>query len=103
MILILIKAINLGDIKISIRKLSQTHNCKICTAQSQGLCLLLKGSDFLLTESLTSKRMGFIQMLKKLRKKKKVNSYWTLDGNIYLTTNEDKILNLRSIDDFKYM
>ena len=64
---------------------------------------LLKGSDFLLTESLTSKGMGFIQMLKKLRKEKKVNSYWTLDGRIYLTTKEDKILNLRSIDDFKYI
>ena len=64
---------------------------------------LLKGSDFLLTESLTSKRMGCIQMLKKLRKEKKVNSYWTLDGRIYLTTKEDKILNLRSIDDFKYI
>ena len=64
---------------------------------------LLQGSDFLLTESVTSKRMGFIQMLKKLRKVKKVNSYWTLDGRIYLTTKEDKILNLRSTDDFKYM
>ena len=63
---------------------------------------LLKESDFLLTESLTSKRMGLIQMIKKLREEKKVNLYWTLDGRIYLTTREDKILNLRSIDDFKY-
>ena len=46
--------------------------------------------------------MGFIQMLKKLKKEKKVNSYWTLDGHIYLITKEDKILILRSIDDFKH-
>ena len=49
----------------------------------------LKGTGYLMTESLTKKRMELIKKLKRLRNEKKINSFWSLDGRIYFDLIKD--------------
>ena len=45
----------------------------------------LRGLNYLITESLTRTRVECVKKLEELRKKKKISSYWTIDGTIYYT------------------
>ena len=58
----------------------QSHNFKIFIYFSKKR---LKGSNFYITESLTSTRMNCVKNLEELRKQKKIQSHWTIDGNLY--------------------
>ena len=58
----------------------------------------LKGTRYLITESLTKKKMEIIKKLKKLRNEKKINSFWSLDGRIYFDSIKDgSIFHIKSM------
>jgi len=58
------------------------HNLKvkICSKRK-----FLKGTDMLVTESLTKRRIAAIKKMKLLHANKKVASYWTVGGRIFYT------------------
>ena len=59
----------------------------------------LKGSEYLITESLTKTRKYCLEQLKELRKSGVISSYWTLDGEIYYidSNNNNKKIHLKSL------
>ena len=61
----------------------------------------LKGTGYLMTESITKERMELIKKLKRLRnEKKKINSFWSLDGCIYFDSIKDvSIFHIKSMKD----
>ena len=61
---------------------------------------LLAKQPFLITECLTTTRMSCINLLKDLRSKGKILSYWTLDGAIFYTKEPSGIkLRIKSVFD----
>ena len=58
----------------------------------------LKGSEYLITESLTKTCKYCLRQLKELRKSGVISSYWTLDGEIYYihSNNNNKKIHLKS-------
>ena len=77
-----------------------TNNRQVYKPQSEEFCLLfekkLRGTNYLITESLTRTRVECVKKLEELRKKKKISSYWTLMGQ-FITPNLTLAQNLRSI------
>ena len=60
----------------------------------------LKGTKYLITESLTATRKNCLNQLKKLRDEKVVTAYWTLDGEIFYikTSDTTKKIHLKSLN-----
>ena len=60
----------------------------------------LKGSEYLITESLTKTRKYCLGQLKGLRKSGVISSYWTLDDEIYYIhrNNNNKTIHLKSLN-----
>ena len=59
----------------------------------------LKGKGYIITESLTKKRLKCVKLLKKLRDDKCLYSYWTREGKIYYTKiRNGKSYHLNSFD-----
>ena len=60
----------------------------------------LKGKGYIITESLTKKRLKCVKLLKKLRDDKCLYSYWTIEGKIYYTKiRNGKSYHLNSFDE----
>ena len=60
----------------------------------------LKGTGYLMTESLINKTMELIKQLKRLRNEKKMNSFWSMDGRIYFDSIKDgSIFQIKSMKD----
>ena len=61
----------------------------------------LRGTNYLITESLTRTRVECVKKLEELRKKK-ISSYWTIDGTIYYTkfdsSTKFKVYNMHNLE-----